>query len=118
MASEEDVWVPRKQLRDLLPEGSAGMPNLDAWEYEDLRDLEWYLKNTDLDRMVVWMETVLRGHPSQDTRTEDIITELQLYAANAAKGRRHRRLGEVDQALRFEARADDAYRSLPLRARW
>lgn len=118
MANEEESWTPRKALRDLLPEGTSGMPNLDAWSYNDLRDLEHYLKNTSKLDMAVMLDKILRPPSKSTVASLGAITELQLYAANAAKGRRHRLLGEVDQALRFEARADSAYEALPTWARW
>ena len=115
-ANEDESWTPRRALCDLLPEGTAGMPNLDSWDYEDLRDLEHHMRNTSRQALAVLLDDILR--PGAHLGSLEAITELQLYAANAAKGRRHRLLGEIDQALRFEARADAAYKALPVWARW
>lgn len=104
------------RLQKLL--GSEGIPNLDCMSYGDL-----ILFSDATARSVpedVRMDLAFLMYPEEEDaeKAMEVLHLLHTYASNCAQAVRHRSRGEVDQALRFEARCEMIYRDLPPYARW
>lgn len=112
MANEE--WEPRRSLRELLQARERAIPNLDDLEFDDLQDWAHHLAPARRSETMA----ALSRHLGAQYINGECIQWLYVYATNAAKAKRASRLGEKEEARRFEARCEEAYSNLPANMRW
>jgi hypothetical protein len=97
---------------------SGGVPNLDCMSFADLTTFAESTAKTHPEEARLDLAFLMYPEEEDSDRALDILQELHTYAVNASHAVRHRLKGEIDQALRFEARCEMIYRDLPPYARW
>ena len=105
-----------ERLQRLL--GSEGVPNLDCLGYEDLTVFSDATARSVPESGRLDLAFLMYPEEEDAEKALDVLHLLHTYSTNCAQAVRHRLKGDVDQALRFEARCEMIYRDLPPYARW
>jgi len=104
------------KLNDLLSD--EGVPNLDSLGFDTLTSFANATARAIPEEQRLDLAFAMYPEESDTEKALEVLHALHTYATNCAQAVRHRIKGDVDQALRFEARCEMIYRDLPPYARW